>query len=197
VEKYSILELGSPGLRRRAGGAGASRAPMSLTRKFPVLYNPKDRKTRPQCGRREGERVCQPGLALRRRGRTPRCACSARNPCPPEGIATRKGSYGSRSLLGRRRPSSASVGRVHHQGHPCPDWIARLSLARGHAYVPAALRGGREAIEGHRQRTIRDRLHAGLRFCNAPVSDPRNAAGASHFGQRLIEAGRGASTPLA
>jgi hypothetical protein len=170
---------------------------MSLTRKIPVLYNPEDRKTRPHCGRQERGRVCQHGSALRRGGRTPRCACSARNPCPPEGIATRKGSYGSHSLLGRRRPSSASVWHIHHQGQPCPDWIARLSLARGHAYVSAVLRGGCETIKGHRQRTIRDRLHAGLRFCNAPVSDPRNAAGASHFGQSLIEAGKGTSTPLA
>jgi hypothetical protein len=181
----SILELGSPGLRRRAGGAGASRARMSLTPKFPVLYNPENRKTRPHCGRREGERVCQPRLALRRRGRTLVARAVLGTPVRPRVLRAEKG------VLGRRRPSSASVGHVHHQGHPCPDWIPRLPPAQGHAYVPVALRGGCETIEGHRQRTIRDRLHAGLRFCNASISDPRNAAGASHFGHRLIETGRG------
>lgn len=170
---------------------------MSLTRKFPVLYNPKIESSAHYVEDGKGGKVCQHGSALRTRGRTPRCVCSARNLCPPEGTATRKGSYGSRSLLGRRRRSNAWAGHVHHQRHPYPDWIALLPLARGQAYVPAVLRGGCGTIEGPRQRTIRDRLHAGLSFFNAPVSDPRNAAGASCFRQRLIKAGKGASTPLA
>ena len=117
-----------------------------------------------------------------------RVQCS--EPLSARGYCDQKESYGSRFLLGRRRPSSASVGHVLHQKHSWPDWIAWLSLACAHAYVPTTLRGGCETIEGHRQRTIRGRLHAGLRFCNASISDPRIAAGASHFGHRLIETGR-------
>ena len=131
--------------------------------------------------------------ALKRlgRARTSSGASLARlEPLSTRGYCDQKRGYGSRSILEGRRPSGASVRHVLHQEHPWPDWIPWLSLTRVQAYVPTTLRGGCETIEGPRLHTIRGLLHAGLRFCNASISDPRIAAGASHFGLRLIETGR-------